>query len=31
MKTASKTHPMIIVAAASVTVLSLAGVAALAG
>jgi outer membrane lipoprotein SlyB len=31
MKTASKTHPMIIVAAASVTVLSLAGVASLAG
>lgn len=31
METASKTHPMIIVAAASVTALSLAGVAALAG
>ena len=31
METARKTHPMIIVAAASVTVLSLAGVAALAG
>lgn len=31
MKTASKTHPMILVAAASVTALSLAGVASLAG